>query len=242
MMRCWRTWLLTLVACGLFAGCASVDSQAPTAPRSAVDAAGLTDESRWWHVRFRFHRDGLATTNSYLDGLMAVELMAPLLEQREREMALWRFHRRWPEDPVGHQLSFMFFAQPATALAIEQELKKEPLLRRLTDEGHLRDWFVEPSPHDDAVVPASTSDDRWPPALQREWPHFIMGASRMWLGLLQDASARYRTLTLHCRYRRVEKVINELWFEEANHALFHHLSALFGYRPMRVGGEGEMTF
>jgi hypothetical protein len=47
---------------------------------------------------------------------------------------------------------------------------------------------------------------------------------------------------LHRRYRQVQQEIDELWFNEANHALFHHLSALFGYRPLRVRGGEAMRF
>lgn len=242
-IRCgWQVILVTLLASWLLAGCASYESQPQPASRTGLDISELGGEARWWHVRFRFERAGPNATNSYLDGLLAVEVIAPLLEAREREMDLWRVHRRWPEDAVGHQFSFMFFAPAATAHAVEERLHREPLLRRLADESHLRDWFLEPSPHKDAVVVGSTSDNRWPQTLQREWPHFIMGASRMWLGLLQDASERGYLLGLHGRYRRVEEEINDLWFNEANHALFHHLSALFGYQPMRLTGDREITF
>jgi hypothetical protein len=242
-MMDWRAVLLLVSISGLLlGGCASQKPQAGAESADGAKVGELGDEDRWWHVRFRFHRPGLAWTDSYLDGLVAVEVIAPVLAQREREMRLWRFHRRWAEDSVGHQFSFMFFAQPATARAVEQQLQRTPLLTALKDEGYLRDWFIEQPPPAEAVVPGSTSDDRWPLALQHEWPHFIMGSSRMWLGLLQDASMRNHTSGLHRRYRQVQQEIDELWFNEANHALFHHLSALFGYRPLRVRGGEAMRF
>lgn len=87
-----------------------------------------------------------------------------------------------------------------------------------------------------------TSDPAWPASIQREWPSFIMSASRMWLGLVQTEARRHDTSDLHARYRATEEAIDELWFNEGNHAFFHHLSALFGYKPLRVIRRDVMTF
>jgi hypothetical protein len=78
--------------------------------------------------------------------------------------------------------------------------------------------------------------------VQREWPKFIEGASRLWLGLVKAQAERYADQALLQRYRNVEEAMTQIWFEEANHALFHHLSALFGYQPVRVIRREIMTF
>jgi uncharacterized RmlC-like cupin family protein len=78
--------------------------------------------------------------------------------------------------------------------------------------------------------------------IQREWPKFIMGASSMWLGLVGTEADKRADLELHQRYQAVEFVLDEMWFERGNHAFFLHLSALFGYKPVRVIRRDVMTF
>lgn len=226
----------------LLLGCVSPEARRAPGSQQGADSSARIDGLHWWHVRFRFSRLSPDQTNSYLDGLVAVEVMAPVLDQIEAEIAFWRFHRRWPEDEVGHQFSFLFYGAADTAQQVEAHLNEDPLLQRLRRQGYLREWFVEASRAPDGNLIASTSDDRWPPELQREWPHFIMGASRMWLGLLQDALGKRTEETLHARYREVERELEKLWYREAGHALFHHLNALFGYRPMHVHRLGPMRF
>ena len=64
----------------------------------------------------------------------------------------------------------------------------------------------------------------------------------MWLGLVQSEAEKHVGLELHERYQAVETALDQLWFHQANHAFFHHLSALFGYRPVRVIRRDIMTF
>ena len=37
--------------------------------------------------------------------------------------------------------------------------------------------------------------------------------------------------------RQVDDKIAEIWQDESQHVLFHHLSAVFGYKPMRLRKE-----
>jgi hypothetical protein len=121
-------------------------------------------------------------------------------------------------------------------------VRADPVLDRLREEGHLADFRVDRTSPELGAAAGATSDPSWPPAIQLEWPKFIMGASRMWLGLVQSEAAKHAELELHERYQAVETTLDELWFEQANHAFFHHLSALFGYQPVRVIRRDIMTF
>ena len=239
-----RSVALLLSCCGLLmlVACTSPESRRSPAAPAGVERSAADDPLQWWHVRFRFSRSAADETDSYLDGLVAVEVVAPVLDEIETDIRFWRFHRRWPDDSVGHQFSFLFYGTHELADIVDRRLRDVALLRQLREQGYLRDWFVEASSASEATVVASTSDHRWPPQLQQTWPHFIMGASRMWLGLLRDAADRRADETMHPRYRAVETDLETLWYREANHALFHHLSALFGYRPLRVRGHGAMRF
>jgi hypothetical protein len=84
-----------------------------------------------------------------------------------------------------------------------------------------------------------TSDASWPPAIQKNWPYFIMGASRMWLNLISDTIAGMPNLNRPLsieeneqQYKKANAAISELWQKKGQHAFLHHLSALFGYRAI----------
>lgn len=235
--------LLLCVCVAVLAACAT--GSGPSRPGAAPDP-GAEDHAaappRWWYVRFRLHRGDDDETQSYLDGLIADRLLAGLVDGHRDDIVLWRFHRRWARDAIGHQFSFMFFAPPAPANALLARIARHPLLTSLRDDGLLREYRVDALDPPEATDPAATSDPAWPAAIRREWPTFIMGASRMWLGLVRDEAARHPTLGLHARYRAVEARLDELWYRNGNHAFLHHLSALFGYKPVRVIRRDIMTF
>jgi hypothetical protein len=223
-------------------GCAT--NKPPLQSGDPVVAAEARDpeQSRWWLLRFRLKRAMDGETNSYLDGLIADQIFSGILDRHATDIELWRFHRRWPRDTTGHQFSFIFFAPLAVAERLTTEVEREPLVARLRSEGHLVAYRMDAADPDRATDLAATSDRSWPPELQREWPKFIMGASRMWLGLVRFEAARHADLDVHARYQAVETQLDALWFSEANHAFFHHLSALFGYKPMQVIRRDIMTF
>jgi hypothetical protein len=94
-----------------------------------------------------------------------------------------------------------------------------------------------------------TSDKNWSEPLQQTWPFFIMGVSRTWLELIEtfavqngDGSRPGSFADLQARYAEINRQINQTWKLEGNHAYFHHLSALFGYRPVVVLEKRLMTF
>lgn len=228
--------LLVLGACG--GNTARPGLTAGQEPSGTADAAQPT----WRYVRFLLNRDDDDEVASYLDLLIADRLFADVLGRHEPAIRLWRFHRRWPRDATGHQFSFIFFAAPDVIEQVLTEIEDAPLLNRLRADGHLREFRVDALNAGRDTDPAATSDPAWSPVIQREWPEFIMGASRMWLGLVQQEAASVDHLDLYARYAQVEERLDELWYEEGNHAFFHHLSALFGYKPLRVIRRDVMTF
>jgi hypothetical protein len=195
---------------------------------------GQDSQPSWHYARFRIRRDGQGDVNSHIDLYIADQLVAPILADSEEAIALWRFHRRWPRDRTGHQFSFIFLAPSDVASAIDKSLRNSSTLSDLEADGYLREYRLD-SPHAEAGSdPAATSDPVWPADIQSTWPEFIMGASRMWLALVQAKSAGLTDKPDTDAYRSIESEIDELWFNHGNHALFHHLSALFGYKPLEV--------
>lgn len=236
-------WAITLVALLILAGCATqgpVPETVETLP--ATDGVGADSAVAWHYLRFRFARPSSDETDSYLDLLVANELVAPLLVAAQDDLLMWRFHRRWPDDPTGHQFSWIVLATPQVVARLDAQIRAAPLLDALESDGYLREYRVDVARSNAPGDLAATSDPAWPETLQREWPHFIMGASRMWLGLVQAEVSGVDDKDLHERYRSVDAAIDALWFAEGNHALFHHLSALFGYKPLQVLRRDIMTF
>jgi len=237
-----RTVLLAVLITVL-AACVTQPKRPPPASESIATAPSEGAElPRWWYLRFRLQRNAADETESFLDLLIADRILAPAIAGNRTDIGLWRFHRRWPRDTTGHQFSLVFFAPTSVAAEVTRQVEQNPLLEQLSVDGHLVEFRVDPAGSERATDPAATSDTSWSPEIQREWPKFIMGASRMWLGLVRSEAAKQTQTDLYERYRAVEVTLDDLWFSEANHAFFHHLSALFGYKPVRVIRRDIMTF
>ena len=237
-----RSAMAYLLLLALLGGCATAPVTRPelaAAPASDRDSAAAAE---WRYVRFRLGRTAAGETNSFLDQLIADLILRPRIAEYRQQLQLWRFHRRWAEDSTGHQFSFIFLALPAVADRLGAQLERDRTLQRLRSDGHLVEFRIDRLPPELASDPAATSDTAWSPEVQREWPKFILGASRMWLGLVHAEALKHADLDLYERYRAVELALDDLWFKQANHAFFHHLSALFGYKPMRVIRRDIMTF
>jgi hypothetical protein len=88
----------------------------------------------------------------------------------------------------------------------------------------------------------SMSDPHWSQTLQRNWPSYIMGVCALWLGLIDDQMALVTTQNLHVSgllelYREADTAITSMWRKEGQHALLHHLNAIFGYEPLLIRKE-----
>jgi hypothetical protein len=177
----------------------------------------------------------------HVDLLLANEVVAPVLGRFRPGIGLWRFHRRAASDEAGHRFSFIFYATPATADGVFGALGESRALGDLVARGVLRRVVYDRTDRVERPAVADTADRGWPPPLQREWPHFIMGVSETWLGLVRDAAGAELgetrpadTAKLLAGYEAVERRVTQLWREEGGHAFLHHLSAIFGYRPVEV--------
>jgi hypothetical protein len=120
-----------------------------------------------------------------------------------------------------------------------EDLRQSDILRQA-----LADKIVEKIIFDDPDKPTrprieATSDRRWSPELQRNWPSYIMGVSALWLGLINDVMANVpahddNLATVLEQYRQAEAAVTAVWHREGQHALLHHLSAIFGYEPLMI--------
>ena len=118
--------------------------------------------------------------------MVADLVIEPVIGEYASALALWRFHRRAVPDAGGHAFSFIFYTDRQTSEQVFATIAQSPALARLIRHGLIekyeKDLENENRPND----PGATSDGHWSPPLQEVWPAYIMGASVMWLGLINQ--------------------------------------------------------
>jgi hypothetical protein len=218
----------------VLAGCAAPpmkETALPVAPPAPL-------EGRWHVVYFSYVWPKKSPPRWQLDTLIAHRVIAPVLKRYQQRVALWRFHRRAARDGAGHRLRFMFYAEDKVAASVIREVKTASLLCALQAGG----WVKRVSDgdfgaHSERV--SATSDPRWPTEVQNTWPYYIMGVSRAWLELIASVEGgRTRSIsdaaTLVRRYQRIDDEVSRIWRDFGQHAYVHHLSGVYGYKPLEV--------
>ena len=180
-----RWSLIALVALAA-TGCTSPLELQPAETDPAVPAPVIGDGERWWRIRFRIAWPVDAEPSWHVDALLADQVVAPMLHELAPRVALWRFHRRAGRSPAGHQLSFLFYTDVASAEMALARLETSSVLSALVERGVVEQ--VLPPDADGAALPTleSTSDHNWPIEIQRSWPWYIMGVSQHWMRLIRE--------------------------------------------------------
>ena len=229
---------LLIFAMMVIAGCATT-GPAKSPVTIAPPPQEIALSNGWWFAKFRLHWPAEEKANWHLDLLIAHEIVAPALAQYQDEIRLWRFHRRAFRDSAGHQFSFIFYASAETAYQVFKLLRSNPLLREMISAEMIIKYRYDNTNKITKPRIEDTSDESWPPSIQKTWPYFIMGASRMWLNLISetiagmpDSDSPMSLQENENRYKEANTAISELWQREGQHAFLHHLSALFGYREI----------
>jgi hypothetical protein len=229
--------LLVLAA----ASCAPDAAIRPPAPPGAegVDRPEAKADKGWWRVRFRMRWPENTEPLWHMDLFVAREVVAPALRRYERDIELWRFHRRAARDDAGHQFSFLFYARPRTAEQVLSFVRSSRELDRMRSEEKIVEVLYDATTEIKRPQVRDTSDSRWPPEVQKTWPYFIMGVSEMWLRLVDEyareecpAESSSSPEDRDDCYREVAERMETTWREQGRHALLHHLNALYGYEPL----------
>jgi hypothetical protein len=241
-------WLMGLLIAVAVSGCAWTGKVRPIQPEPVGQKAADTEKG-WWYARFRMDWPQDKDPSWYMDLILAHRVISPVLDQYQKEIPLWRFHRRALRDRAGHQFSFIFYTSRETAQEIYDAIRSSRVLDELIA-AHL----VVDTIYDDTTAAlrsdlGATSDPHWSPEIKRTWPFYIMGVSRMWVNLIDEVSKKTikeRDLSnlddLQEDYRKVNEVIEQQWRQEGRHAFLHHLNAIFGYEPLVVYERRLMNF
>ena len=232
-----RHWLLLALLLGGLWGCAL---KPPATPSTAATVEPVAEDELpagegWWYARFFINRADGESPRWHIGTLIAGEVIAPLFDTHFPDIRIWRIHRRASSDINGHVFSFIFYSTADGAQRIYQTIGGNPVLAQLQ-----RDGLVSRVGYDDVRTLsrpgiADTSDRKWPPLVQQTWPALIMGASRMWLDMVSLlAAGQPAEGTLEERYAAVNAEIGRIWAEQGQHALLHHLSAIYAYQPLLI--------
>ena len=230
-----RCGLMLLLSAMLW-GCA-VTPGTPVSDSTTVQPATgeLPAGEGWWYARFQLARPTDEPPRWHLDTLLAGEVIAPVFERHYGDILVWRIHRRASRDKSGHVFCFIFYATPATAQRVYADIDNNAVLAQLLQDGLVTQTSFDDVSHIRRPDIEDTSDANWLPIVQQTWPALIMGASRMWLDMVTLLAAEYsQEQDLEQRYLMVNKRINQVWAKQGQHAMLHHLSAIYGYQPLMI--------
>lgn len=220
-------------------GCASSASVWSSELGANPNPATVQAKQGWWFLSFPINWPEHGEPLWHLDLLLAHQVICPVLEKYEKEIGLWRFHRRATKDKYGHVFSFIFYSSPNTADKVYKSVQTNMRLKELKDAGLVSREGCDDLKEITKPCIEDTSDASWSDPMKKSWPHFIMGASRAWLALIIEVangnSKGASPLSLEdstAFYKSVDAYITQAWQEEGQHAFLHHLNAMFGYKPL----------
>ena len=215
---------------------AAPPSTAQPAPWMGSPQVATSDSARWHTTCFRMPFDADGRPEWAVDLWLADRVAAPLLAAHARDIPLWRFHRRSGNDGAGHQFSLLLYTTDAAYDAITAAIDADPTIATLLRGQRLTKLIHGCRAEQSRVGIEATSDPAWDPVVQRSWPYFIMGVSASWLALIheiaQDLPAPPEDPFAY--YATIDERIGELWAGQGQHAYLHHLSGIYGYKPLRV--------
>ncbi len=224
----------------LLFGCSAPKQNTRHIPQAIVPPAHkpVTD-SYWWRCQFRIVWPENSRIDWGMDLLLAHAVISPVLRDHDRDISSWRFHRRAARDNAGHQFSFIFYSKPETAASIFRDIQKSEILKRAEQAGLVEKVITGDPRNPQFPNIEDTSDPSWSLELQKNWPSFIMGVSSLWLGLISESMQEQPeeiadiNLLLE-KYREADTQVSFTWRNEGQHALLHHLNAVFGYTPLSI--------
>lgn len=227
---------LMLMLSAMLWGCALTPGTPVTETTMVRPATGeLPAGEGWWYARFHLARPTGEPPRWHLGTLLAGEVIAPVFERHYGDILVWRIHRRASQDEFGHVFSFIFYATPATAQRVYADIGNNAVLAQLLQDGLVTRTSFDDVSHIRRPDIEDSSDANWLPIVQQTWPALIMGASRMWLDMVTLLAAEYsQEQDLEQRYLAVNKEINRIWAKQGQHAMLHHLSAIYGYQPLMI--------
>jgi len=233
----YRQLISIIVVLGL-CGCASLATTVEETPATAAaqpEPGSLPEGEGWWYARFHIDWPEDESARWYMGTLIGGEVIAPIFDEYYQDVFIWRVHRRASRDVYGHVFSFIFYSTPQGAQRIYSAIESNAVVRSLLESGKLTSVDVDDVTRITRPNIEDTSDKHWPLSVQKTWPAMIMGTSRMWLDLVSELAANESaTGGLDAKYQNVQDAITTIWQEQGQHAMLHHINAIYAYQPLLI--------
>lgn len=231
--------LMGILVCGCSTGGKPVQN---LSMHTIPDNYKALNNSYWWRCNFKNVWPVDERPDFVIDLFLAHAVVSPILVEHINDIPYWRFHRRAARDQAGHQFSLLFYSTPEVASAVFAELSESDMLIRANAANLVEKVVMDNPDYPGLSDVEATSDPHWSLVLQKNWPSFIMGVSSLWIGLIEDLFQGSPedfadTHQLLEKYREIDAQIAEIWRKEGQHALLHHLNAVFGYKPLIISKE-----
>ncbi len=183
----------------------------------------------WIQYKFRFNDDPV-NPDWWMDLFLIDTAFRDIIEKYKPE--LWRFHRRSGKDSVGHQLSLLVYTDKKVVPHIEYIFRNHSSVKLIDENKLIKSFSIE------YMGPGieKTSDANWSESLQKSWPYFACGTCQMILGLMADIPKfeKPKIDHTHEEYEFLHNNMKDLYTDNASHVFIHHISALFGYAPIKL--------
>jgi hypothetical protein len=232
-----KPFISVVIALGLL-GCASlapVEEDSAAAKQATAEPGILPEGEGWWYARFHIEQPEGEATRWYMGTLIGGEVIAPIFDDYYQDVYIWRVHRRASRDGNGHVFSFIFYSTPQGAQRIYHAIENHTVVQSLLESGQLTRVAFDDVTRITRPNIEDTSDDHWPESVQKTWPAMIMGVSRMWLDLVSELAAEESAIGgLEARYKNVQESITGIWREQGQHAMLHHINAVYAYQPLLI--------
>ncbi len=198
---------------------------------------------KWHRINLKIKLDPNGGPQFFID-LIIIDLWLRLtIEKFEKDIELWSFHRSdHPKDDKERQrLKINFYTSEKTANEILAFIKNNEsytiIFDNFLDANYMKEINLEfIGTEENSKKIEAISDKNWPIDIQKSWPYFITGACKMFINLITDIEDKYKNRIdkknpkqLEEYYQKIEKEINQMWYEYGWHAFLHHLGAIFGY-------------
>ena len=229
--------ITAILAIGLW-GCTSLSPVVESSDAQEHDqklSGTLPEGEGWWYARFHIDWPEDEEIRWYIGTLIGGEVIAPILNEYYQDVYIWRVHRRASRDGHGHVFSFIFYSTPQGAQRIYNAIENHTVVKSLLESGRLTKVAVDDVTMLTRPNIEDTSDDRWPVSVQKTWPAMIMGTSRMWLDLVSEIASDESSLGgIEAKYKKVQNDITRIWREQGQHAMLHHMNAVYSYQPLLI--------
>jgi len=219
-------------------GCTSLSPvvESNDARESDTALSGTLPEGEgWWYARFHIYWPEDEEARWYMGTLIGGEVIAPIFDEYYQDVYIWRIHRRAARDGYGHVFSFIFYSTPQGAQRIYTAIENHAVVKSLLESGRLTKVTTDDVTRITRPNIEDTSDEHWPVSVQKTWPAMIMGASRMWLDLVSELASHESSIDgIDAKYKKVQDDITRIWREQGQHAILHHMNAVYAYQPLLI--------